>query len=555
MVKDTYTFKNGYKVKISLTDNPLQIKYQFHNQDGDTIRVMENGFPTHVGERSELIVQIKKLVDNPDDVQIVVQKLQKIINLLQGEAEVKATQEKQEQDLLIRKKSHKAKKFMESLDNPLLYIGAISDWLTAGERINTLICFIAGCSQIILGEPISVIGYGESSSGKTFVQVVALSFLPEEFIIFEKQVSPAALFNRSRQDKFYYDGKIVVYGDMGGQNDRDNMQEALDLMKELQTEGKLSKPVSVMGSDNKWVVEDLELEGRPAPWYTTVPADIDGQELSRAILYSPRTDNRDVFNKRGRALSLKRGRTATKFNDIEKESEMIPYMVLHLREVMEDYIVIDPFYDIIADLLNESKFYKRDTEKYINLLNAITAINFYHNKKVVFSDGQKAVITSKNDVQLLLSLLQSYMPSIAVNIKPKSVEIYMVLRENIDDWKAVNGADVDGYDDRGFKVGVTVADYFERSDKSIPLSSLHKYFSDLREAGLITIVGKNNRANMYDIVKHDFHEAIVDLDFDDIIENVEYELGSEIADIVREDVVDDELDISNGHDLVEDAPW
>lgn len=555
MVKDTYTFKSGYKVKISLTDNPLQIKYQFYNQDGDTIRVMENGFPTHVGERSELIVQIKKLVDNPDDVQIVVQKLQKIINLLQGEAEVKATQEKQEQDLLIRKKSHKAKKFMESLDNPLLYIGAISDWLTAGERINTLICFIAGCSQIILHEPISVIGYGESSSGKTFVQVVALSFLPEEFIIFEKQVSPAALFNRSRQDKFYYDGKIVSYGDMGGQNDRDNMQEALDLMKELQTEGKLSKPVSVMGSDNKWAVEDLELEGRPAPWYTTVPADIDGQELSRAILYSPRTDNRDVFNKRGRALSLKRGRTATKFSEIEEESEMIPYMVLHLREVMEEYIVIDPFYDIIADLLNESKFYKRDTEKYINLLNAITAINFYHNRKVEFSDGQKAVITSKNDVQLLLSLLQSYMPSIAVNIKPKSVEIYMVLRENIDDWKAVNGADNDGYDDRGFKVGVTVADYFERSDKSIPLSSLHKYFTDLREAGLITIVGKNNRANMYDIVKHDFHEAIVDLDFDDIIENVEYELGSEIADIVRNDVVDDELDISNSHDLVEEAPW
>ena len=560
LVKDTYEFDSGYKVKLSLTDNPLQIKYQFYNSSNDLIKVMDSGFPTHVTDRSGLIVQLRSVI-NPDgktsteELQKVTLRLQKMISVMQGEAEAKATQQKQELELQIRKKSHKAKKFMETLKQPLLYIGAISDWLTAGERINTLICFIAGCSQIVLHEPISVIGYGESSSGKTFVQVVALSLLPDEFIIFEKQVSPAALFNRSRQDKFYYDEKIVSYGDMGGQNDRENMQEALDLMKELQTDGKLCKPVSVMGADNKWGVEDLILEGRPAPWYTTVPADIDGQELSRAILYSPRTDNRDIFNKRGRALSLKRGKTSRKFEEIEKESEIIPYMVLHLREVMEDYIVIDPFYDIIADILNESKFYKRDTEKYLNLLNAITAINFYQNEKVVFDDGQKAVITSKNDVQLLLSLLESYMPAIAVNIKPKSVEIYMTLRENIDDWKAYKGADVDGYGDNGFQIGVTVADYFERSDKSIPLSSLHKYFHDLREAGLVTIVGKDNRANMYDIVEYDFHEAIQEVNFDEIVDNLEYELGSEIAEIVRKDYVSNELSICDSHDLVEDAPW
>ena len=84
------------------------------------------------------------------------------------------------------------------------------------------------------------------------------------------------------------------------------------------------------------------------------------------------------------------------------------------------------------------------------------------NEKDTFDDGQKAVITSKNDVQLLLSLLDPYMTSIAVNVKPKSIEVYETMRENIDDWKAVNGADNDGYDERGFKVGVTVADYFER---------------------------------------------------------------------------------------------
>ena len=560
MVKDTYTFSNGFKIKISLTDNPLQIKYSFFNDLDQEIKVLVAGLPTHVSTRSGFVSQIKKCI-NPDgkvkyeQVVPVITILQDMVLNLQGEAEVKLIQEKQELELTIRRKSHEAKKFMENLEDPLFFIGSVIDWLTAGERINTLICFVAGCSQVILKEPISVIGYGESSSGKTFIQTVALSLLPEEFICIEKQVSPAALFNRSRQDKFYYDGKIVSYGDMGGQNDRDNMQETLDLMKELQTDGKLVKPVSIKGESNKWEVEDLELEGTPALWYATVPVDIDSQELSRAIVYTPRTDNRDIFNKRGRLLSLKRSKTCKDLEAVEKKAEIIPYMVLHLREIMEEYIIIDPYYSVISEFLTGSKFYKRDTEKYMNMLDTITAINFYQNEKYVFDDGQKAIITSKNDVQLLLSLLEPYMTSISVNVKPKSVEVYETMKANIDEWKAYKGADFDGYNDAGFQVGITIREYFEKPENDIPLSSLNRYFSDLYRAGLLTIVGKDNRANMYDVVDFNFDEIIHELDFESIIETVEYELGSDIADIIRRDVLNPDMNINNKHDSIGDTLW
>lgn len=561
MVKDTYTFKSNYSVKISLTNNPHEIHYRFFNNEHDEIKVMVAGLPTHVTDRSQLLTQIKKAI-NPNgnvktqELQQVTIELQNIVNTLKGEAEIKAIHEKQDLNLQIRKKSHEAKKFMQTLNDPLLYIGSIVDWLTAGERINTLICFCAGCSQVVLNEPVSVIGYGESSSGKTFVQNVALSLLPEEFIVVEKQVSPAALFNRSARDTRFYDGKIVSYGDMGGQNDRDNVQETLDLMKELQTDGKLVKPVSVKQDDGKWGVEDLILEGKPSLWYTTVPTDIDGQELSRAIVYSPRTDNKSIFHRRGKMLSLKRGRTYSKFQTIEQKSEMIKHMVLHLREVMQDYIIINPFYNIIADILNESKYYKRDTDKYLHLLDTITAINFYQNQKYTFNDGQKAVITSKNDVQLLLSLLEPYMSSITVNIKPKSVEVYETIKSNIDEWKQYKGADIDGYNDAGFQIGITIRDYFEKSNTDIPMSSLNRYFSDLYQAGLLTIVGKeNNRANMYDIVEYDFRDTIQQVDFEGIVEDVEFELGVDVAEVISEDVIDEDLSILGVHDLVEVSPW
>lgn len=558
MVKDTYTFENEYKVKISLTDNPNKIIYRFFNDDGDEIQTIESGYPTHVTKRSELVRQIKNCIEGKvaqRDLDKILIKLNKIVSALQGAKEMEYVQQKQEIDLQIRKKAHKAQKFMETLEEPLLYIGSVIDWLTAGERINTLICFCAGCSQIILKEPISVIGYGESSSGKTHIQRTALSLLPDEFIEVEKKVSPAALFNRAAQDTCFYDGKIVSYGDMGGQNDRENMQEALDLMKELQTDGFLKKPVSVKQTDGKWGVEDLILEGRPSLWYTTVPAHIDNQELSRAVVYSPRTNNKSIFHKRGKVLSLTKGKTHKKFEKIEKESEIIKHMVLHLRTVMEDYIIIDPYYEIIADLLDESKFYKRDTEKILNLLDTITAINFYSNPKYVFDDGQHAVITSKNDVQLLLSLLKPYMSSIAVNIKPKSVEVYEFMQEHIGDWKLVKGADDEGYNSAGWKVGITIQDYFERSDKTIPLSSLRMYFQDLREAGLLTVVGKEGKSNLYDVIDYDFHDALHEFDFSSIVENVEVELGSDIAEIIRNDVVNEDLSILNKHSLVEDTVW
>ena len=61
--------------------------------------------------------------------------------------------EENERNLEHRKKIHKAEKFMKQLHDPLLYVGSVCDWLSAGERVNVLICFVAGCSQIILKNP------------------------------------------------------------------------------------------------------------------------------------------------------------------------------------------------------------------------------------------------------------------------------------------------------------------------------------------------------------------------------------------------------------------
>ena len=407
LAANSVKLKNN-KITLSLTDNPIQIRYQISDSKGNVFFDKISGLPTSLSDRTEVMATIKKYLPEDMELEQIRPRLQKIILELQNEKELKDIELQQQHELELRKKVHHAKKILQKIDDPILYIGSIIDWLTAGERINTLLCFIGGCSQIILKEPVSVIAYGESSSGKTHIQKTALSLLPDDYIVLEKKVSPAALFNRAKKDKYFYDGKIVVYGDMGGSNDRDNQQESFDLMKELQSDGKLSKPISVKDESNNWITEDLCLIGNPCLWYTTVPTEIDEQESSRAIVITPRTDNRSIYNERGLKLSLKNGKTYSRYEEVLELAEEVPYMVEFLRRELEEYTIINPYYEVVTQLLTNSQFYKRDTDKYLTLLNAITALNYYRNDKCILEDGSKALITSKYDVKLFLLLIEPY---------------------------------------------------------------------------------------------------------------------------------------------------
>lgn len=58
---------------------------------------------------------------------------------------------------------------------------------------------------------------------------------------------------------------------MGGSNDHEFMEESKNLMKELQSDGFLNKPLNISDGEGGWDVKDLELVGRPCLTYTTVP--------------------------------------------------------------------------------------------------------------------------------------------------------------------------------------------------------------------------------------------------------------------------------------------
>ena len=231
-----------------------KVTYVFKNKYGNKIGEYENKSPATLSSRSNVARQFKQLINPKGDMEPAIfnNKFTELKQLLQlhYENEVSVIEQEiaekkqveQEQNIA---KSKEAITKLQSLDYPLIYIGSLVEWFTAGERNNIMYAFTVYAGQVVLGNPVSVICLGEASSGKSHIQETTLMLIPQQYIVNEKKITEAALFNRAKTDEYFYDGKIVNYGDMGGSNDHEFMEESKNLMKELQSDGFLNKPLSI----------------------------------------------------------------------------------------------------------------------------------------------------------------------------------------------------------------------------------------------------------------------------------------------------------------------
>ena len=551
--------KEGYHVEVTPAPKN-QCTYTFYKNKTEIKRIT-NKQPIELTSTTSVWKQIKELVDpnsflSPEGLRNTIDK--EILPTLQNNYStiVLANQELLNEEIRdkqtsLKEKIDKAEEKLQSLDNPLLWVGSIIEWLTAGERNNILLCFLAYCSQVILKNPISVIALGEAGSGKSHIEEVAMSLIPSEFIVNEKNITQAALFRRAEQSEYFYDGKIVNYGDMGGSNDQDFMEESKNIMKELQSEGFVSKPVATK-VDGAWETRELNLIGKPCLTYTTVPNyQFDEQELSRSILITPRIDNKREFNKRNRALEF-RGKSYEYMEKMEREAHTIQYMVYLLRDLMKDTHIINPYIDIINDFLNNSEYYKRDFPKYNNLLKVITAFNYYH-KTVYEKEDYKVLYVSAEDVQLFISLLAKYELSISENLSLHATAIINELME----LERQPQTTEDGQPTLDVSGTWTINDFMEHTKLNLTKRSIQNYFKELNSRGFVRIVEKKGNAYVYELTGK-FNPQTVEEKFSlrpSVKKIISEELGDEILTILEEDKPIPNLTIMDHDDNIKKPNW
>lgn len=554
--------KENYLVEVTPAPKN-QCTYTFY-QNKTEIKRITNKQPIELTSTTSVWKQIKELVDpnsflSPEGLKHTIDKeilptLQNNYTTIMLANQELLNEELRDKQTSLKEKVDKAEEKLQSLDNPLLWIGSVIEWLTAGERNNILLCFLAYCSQVILKNPISVIALGEAGSGKSHIEEVAMSLIPKEFIVNEKNITQAALFRRAEESEYFYDGKIVNYGDMGGSNDQNFMEESKNIMKELQSEGFVSKPVAVK-TDGAWETRELNLIGKPCLTYTTVPNyEFDEQELSRSILITPRIDNKKEFNNRNRMIEFQ-GKAYEYMQRMVKKSEQIQYMVYYLRSLANDVAIINPYVDVVNDLLSNSEYYKRDFPKYNNLLKVIAIFN-YHHKTIYERDDKKLLYVSAEDVQLFLTLLNKYELSISENLSLHATDVIKELMElerqpKTDDDGQSELPSVDG------EGGWTINDYIEYSELNLSKRSLQNYFKELNSRGFVRVVERKGNAYVYELTGK-FNKTTLEehLTLSPRIKKIiKEELGDEILTILEEDKPIPDLTIMDHDDSIRKPNW
>ena len=551
--------KEDYSVQVQPAPKN-QCTYTFFKGKSEIKRIT-NKQPIELTSTTSVWKQIKDMVDpnsfySPEGLKHTIDK--EILPTLQNNYtticlanQELLNEELRDKQTSLKQKIDSAEEKLQSLDNPLLWIGSIIEWLTAGERNNILLCFLAYCSQVILKNPISVIALGEAGSGKSHIEEVAMSLIPSEFIVNEKNITQAALFRRAEQSEYFYDGKIVNYGDMGGSNDQNFMEESKNIMKELQSEGFVSKPVAVK-VDGAWETRELNLIGKPCLTYTTVPNyEFDEQELSRSILITPRIDNKKEFNNRNRMIEFQ-GKAYDYMQMMVKKSKQIQYMVYYLRSLAEEVSIINPYVDVVNDLLSNSEYYKRDFPKYNNLLKVIAIFN-YHHKTIYERDDKKLLYVSAEDVQLFLTLLNKYELSISENLSLHATDVIKELMELERQPKTGD----DGQPTLEAGGGWTINDYLEYSKLNLSKRSMQNYFKELNSRGFVRVVERKGNAYVYELTGK-FNKATLEehLALSPRIKRIiSEELGDEILAILEEDKPIPDLTIMDHDDSIKRPNW
>ena len=539
--------------------NVDKVTYVFKNKYGNKIGEYENRSPATLSSRSNVARQFKQIINPKGDMKpnIFNNKFTELKQLLQLhyenelliiEQEIADKKQAEHEKGTVKLKEAITK--LQSLDYPLIYIGSIVEWFTAGERNNILYAFTVYAGQVVLGSPVSVICLGEASSGKSHIQETALKLIPKQYIVNEKKITEAALFNRAKKDEYFYDGKIVNYGDMGGINDHDFMEESKNLMKELQSDGFLNKPLSIPDGEGGWDVRDLKLKGRPCLTYTTIPNhNFDEQEMSRSIFITPRMDNKEIFNLRNTALEFKHGKSYKILKQYESDAELVPYMLLHLNEVFKDIVIINPYVYFVINFLKNSNFYKRDFDKFNGILKTITALNYY-NHEIHDIDGERVILTNIADVQQFMSLLKPYRESISANLAPKAVEVLNDIRNNINDWMKQD-------DSEALNLGITTNQYFSLQNLGLSKDSVKKYIYELANKGFLQVTDQSGKSNVYDLTKSEVAYINDDLKhIDDTVHQIICrEVGEWVIDIMMEDKFVEDLSIMNFDDEVKKPLW
>lgn len=356
-------------------------------------KTLENETPnTKLNYLTELLRTIKNTVNNqrekteymksfPDE---ILEYISQISENIYPDAEAKdlinqdkihhrTDREKRIDPILSDKEKRISEKVKKSLNKEgFQYIINILKKIHKGEQKNILRKMLMAFS-IMRGEASFLSEtVAEAETGKSFEDKIVFEYIiPDEYIFSKNDMTYSAFSRYSLFDEYFFDRLIIVFGDLGSDDDFKKVKDVFNIIKVLITENKYSRGVSEK-RDDEYTPEDLNLrvDSIGAVYSTTINSftEDDNQLLSRTLKATPKeVDTKEIlenvfylFNPVSDA-SIKRNEAINELKEVG----------IYLKSLVNPtYTIINPYINEFMQYVDTSESPIRELKQQLSLFNS-----------------------------------------------------------------------------------------------------------------------------------------------------------------------------------------
>jgi DNA primase len=289
---------------------------------------------------------------------------------------IKQTLEPKKKEVVMSEKEKK--EAMDLLKAPDLLERILKDFEkcgVVGEQTNKLVGYLAAVSRK-LDNPLAILIQSSSAAGKTWLMESVLAFMPAE-----EKIKYSAMTGQS----LFYMGGTDIKHKILAIVEEEGAERTRYALKLLQSEGELS--IASTGKDpisGQLTTKEYRVEGPVMIFSTTTHIDIDEELQNRCIILTvdeSREQTRAIHQKQREQRTLK----GLKLNQEKTELLKVHH---NAQRLLRPLPVVNPYAHRLTFLDDKTRM-RRDHQKYLTLIDAITLLHQYQRPLKTFKNGDK----------------------------------------------------------------------------------------------------------------------------------------------------------------------
>lgn len=317
---------------------------------------------------------------------------------------------------------------LEYLSEPGLLDSILADFKALdviGSRENLLACYLAATSRL-LDDPIAITIQSASASGKTSLMNGVLALIPD---------SDIKNFSSMTSQSLYYMGetelkhKVLAVSELEGANTGNSSYS----LKLLQSEKSLTIATTHKDDSGGLRTVDKTVQGPIQFFATTTQIDVDDELLNRTLVISIEDDQETT-----QAIHEIQRKKHTLEGQLAKAGQKAIVQRHHnMQRALKKRWIVNPYAEQLTFLSCKTRT-RRDHQKYLNLIQAVTFLHQYQRplKTMQLKEGEEPleyIETTKEDIDVANQIAHAVLGnSLLEDLPPQSKCLLNMLKEMVD---------------------------------------------------------------------------------------------------------------------------